>query len=231
VCLLSKERTVSIKESIFNNKKYYEVYVNGFDSSGRRMQWRKIKIESKVKAEKIEFEFKRELAQLREKKVPFRWLEWFNICMSRMKMDSRHSTIINYNCTVGKWAHPHWRDREISSITKADVYEVIFVKSEGLQTPNSRRNLLAMLKRIFHMAIEEGHLDRNPVVGIKIKIPELVQKVLTNSEAEIFLKEAKAVNHRFYEIWVMALLTGMRSGEMFALKWTDIDFDARIISV
>ena len=57
------------------------------------------------------------------------------------------------------------------------------------------------------------------------------QKVLTNSEAEKFLKEAKEVNHRFYDIWVVALMTGMRSGELYALKWSDIDFDARIISV
>jgi len=62
-------------------------------------------------------------------------------------------------------------------------------------------------------------------------VPEVEQKVLTNTEVEIFLTEAKTTCHRFYPIWVMALMTGMRSGELYALKWTDMDLEGRIISV
>ena len=80
-------------------------------------------------------------------------------------------------------------------------------------------------------AVEEGHLDRNPCLGINIKVPELDQKVLTASEVAIFLKEARISNHRFYPIWTMALMTGMRSGELYALRWTDVDLYARKISV
>jgi integrase len=57
------------------------------------------------------------------------------------------------------------------------------------------------------------------------------QKVLTNEEAKIFLREAKITQHRFYEVWALALFTGMRSGELFELRWTDVDLEARIISV
>ncbi|HMN68674.1 MAG TPA: site-specific integrase [Bdellovibrionales bacterium] len=62
-------------------------------------------------------------------------------------------------------------------------------------------------------------------------MPEVDQKVLTKTEVEIFLQEAKQTTHRFYPVWAMALMTGMRSGELFALKWTDIDFEGRTISV
>ena len=34
-----------------------------------------------------------------------------------------------------------------------------------------------------------------------------------------------------YPMWVAALSTGMRSGELFALRWTDIDFEGRTIAV
>lgn len=88
-----------------------------------------------------------------------------------------------------------------------------------------------MAKRIFQMAVEEGVLDRNPCIGVSVRVSEVAQKVLTNAEVEIFLREARNCNHRFYPIWLMALMTGMRSGELFALKWTDLDFDARTISV
>lgn len=214
-----------------NGKKLFQVYVNGREPSGRRFQRRKMGIDSRRKAEKVEFEFKRELAKIREQKVPFRWSEWLKICLDRMKMECRPSTVINYRTTLGKWVDPHWKQRELNDIAKTDVYEMVFEKATGLVTPNSRKNLLKMIKRIMQMAVEEGLLDRNPCIGITIKVPEQVQKVLTSAEADIFLREAKLVDHRFYPVWTMALMTGMRSGELFALKWADMDFEARTISV
>lgn len=88
-----------------------------------------------------------------------------------------------------------------------------------------------MVRRIFQLAVEDGHIDRNPCSGISVKVPESDLTVLTNKETAKFLKEAKLCGHRFYPVWVVALMTGMRSGELFALRWTDVDFEAEIISV
>ncbi len=52
---------MSIKTYVENERKYYEVYVNGFDGQGRRIQRRKKGLETLRKAELAEFEFKREL--------------------------------------------------------------------------------------------------------------------------------------------------------------------------
>jgi integrase len=81
------------------------------------------------------------------------------------------------------------------------------------------------------MAVEDGHLVRNPCIGIRVRVAEVDQAVLTAGEVEIFLREAKDVNHRFYPVWTLAVMTGMRSGELFALKWTDVDLEAKLISV
>ena len=35
----------------------------------------------------------------------------------------------------------------------------------------------------------------------------------------------------FIPVWMMAVFTGMRSGELYALRWQDIDFESRLISV
>lgn len=214
-----------------NGTKYYEVYINGFDSAGRRIQRRKRGIETLKKAETVEFEFKRELAKLKEERIPFRFGEWFDECMKRMRLEFMPSTIAGYETQVRKWVHPHWEDLELKAIAKSDVYDLVFHKCEAISTPITRLNLLKRLKRLFQMAIEEGVLERNPCTGIKIRVPEAVQQVLTTTEVEIFLREAERCNHRFYPVWATALMTGMRSGELYALKWTDIDFDGRTISV
>ncbi len=222
---------MAINSYIENGTKVFEVYVNGFDSVGRRIQRRKRAIETLKKAENVEFEFKRELAKLKEERVSFRFGEWFDECMKRMKLEFMPTTIAGYETQVKKWVHPHWKDLELKSITKADVYDLIFHKCGEISTQITRLNLLKRLKRLFQMAIEEGVLDRNPCTGIKVRVPEAVQKVLTTTEVDVFLREAKQAHHKFYPIWAMALMTGMRSGELYALKWTDIDFDAKIMSI
>lgn len=222
---------MAIKPYIEDGKKVYEVYVNGFDNIGRRIQRRRLKIETLRKAEMVEFELKRELAKLKEEKVPYRWSEWFYECMKRMKLISQPSTVINYTKTTEKWVMPYWKDMELRTITKSDVYSLIFEKVDPALTANYKKCILKFVKRIFQMAVEEGIVDRNPCLGIKVKVSEVEQKVLTASEVEIFLREAHLCNHRWYPVWVVALATGMRSGELFALKWTDVDFEAQTISV
>ena len=222
---------MTIKSYVENGKKFYEIYLNGFDSAGRRIQRRKKGIETLRKAESVEFELKRELAKLKEEAVPFRWHEWFDLCMSRMKLEMKPSTIYNYQTQIRKWIHPHWHDLEIRNIKKSDVHEMIFDKCAAIVSPNNRKTILKMLKRILALAVEDGAIDRNPCVGIQVKAPEIEQKVFTTTEVEIFLREAKICNHRFYPIWAVALMTGMRSGELYALKWTDIDFDNQSICV
>lgn len=221
---------MAIKESFLNGKKYFEVYVNGFDSAGRRIQKRRTRIETKNKAERIEFELKRTLAQLKEQRVPFRWHEWFDECMKRMRLEFMPSTVASYNQLI-KWVHPHWEQIEIQTLTKSDVFDLIYHKCEKLPSQYTRRNVLKMIKRLFQMAVEEGVIDRNPCTGINVRVSEVEQKVLTNNEVETFLREARLAHHRFYPVWVLALMTGMRSGELCALQWSDIDFDARTISV
>lgn len=222
---------MAIKSYIENDKKLFEVYVNGFDARGNRIQKRKRAIESMRKAETVEFEFKYELAKLKEDTVTFTWSEWHQRCVDRMRLEFLPSTVMGYEGQLKRWIHPHWANQEIHTITKSDVYDVIFNKCQNLPSQYTRRNILKMSKRIFQMAVEEGILDRNPAIGVTVRVSEVIQKVFTTTEAEIFLREAKTLNHRFYPVWALALMTGMRSGEMFALKWTDIDFDSKTISV
>jgi integrase len=214
-----------------NGKRLFMVYVNGFDSAGRRVQRRKRAIESLRKAETAEFELKRELAQLREEAVPLKWSEWFDEFLNRMRLEVAASTVANYQAQMTKWVHPVWADKEIHTITKGDVYDLVFTKCDGFGSQYTRRNILKMIKRIFSMAVEEGLVDRNPCTGITVRVSEVAQKVLNPTEVKIFLEEAARVQHRFYPVWVTALMTGMRSGELYALKWTDLDFDGRTISV
>lgn len=222
---------MAIRTYIENGRTLYEVYLNGCDSRGKRIQRKRRGIESLQKAQKAEFEVKRELAFIREQQVPYRWSEWFKICLERMKLVHRPSTLVDYEKQLGKWISPKWGALELREITRAQVHSAIYDGLDERLSPHTRKKILKMVRRIFSMAVEEGVLDRNPCAGIQVKAPETEQKVLTNTEVEALLREAKLTQHRFYPIWLMALKTGMRSGELMALQWTDIDFEGRTIQV
>ncbi len=89
-----------------NGKKVFEVYVGGHDSSGRRVQFKKRSVPTLRKAEKIQFEFKRELAKRKEQRIPYRWDEWFEECLKRMKLTMRPSTVFNYDRSLKSGSVP-----------------------------------------------------------------------------------------------------------------------------
>jgi integrase len=54
-------------------------------------------------------------------------------------------------------------------------------------------------------------------------------KPLTTEQAKTLLKESTA--NRFHAVYVLALTTGMRQGELFGLQWNDIDLKAATLQV
>lgn len=222
---------MAVKTYLKDGKKFFYVLVKTRDSSGKQILRRKGGITSERKARELEFEIKKELETISSQKPSTKWLSWFEHCMRQMECELRKSTIDNYFGVVGKWVHPVWKEKDLSEISRSDVHNLIFREMEAAPSLHTKKNVLKMVKRIFQMACEEEIIDRNPCIGITIKIPESDLTVLTSQEVDKFLKEAKAVNHRFYPVWAVALMTGMRSGELFALQWSDIDLDSKLIRV
>lgn len=222
---------MAIRSYVENGEKLYRVYINGFSTRGDRFQRRKKGIKTLRAAETIEFEFKRELAKLREENIHIRWGEWFEESLNLMRVAYRPSTVYGYEKTVKKWITKHWETTELKSISNRDVHELIYEKIPENVSMHTRKWVLKIIKRVLQMAVDHRKIDRNPCNGMMVKVPESDKKVLTNSEVEILLNEAHLNNHRFYPIWVTALFTGLRSGELYALKWTDIDLEAKIISI
>lgn len=75
-------------------------------------------------------------------------------------------------------------------------------------------------------------VSHSPVFGLKIVLKEDKKpEILKLEEIRRLLKEARERNHPWYPIWAVALLTGMRNGELFALKWSDVDLEKGLITV
>ena len=207
-----------------------------FKSEGKILQKRRRKdfqgnfISSLPTAKRVEFELKRELLGQRDGQPIWKWKDWLKECLRRMRFSLKYSTIINYEKILGKWVPKYWSQRELGDFKKIDVHNLIFEDMRSA-TPHQKGKVYKMLKRIFQLAVEEGFINKNPTNGIQVKVPPPKQKVLTSKEADKLLKEAQNCNHRFYAHWTVALFTGMRNGEIYALRVSDVDWDSGIIHV
>jgi integrase len=213
-----------------NGTKTFLVYVNGTDRRGKRIQMKRRGIATKREAERIEAELKRQVGNLKDGPGHYTWDEWFQICTERMRVEMMRSTLLNYESKNRIWLAPKLKGRDLRSITSGDIHDIIYNPSNDTSW-YTRKGTLKIIKRIFQMAVEEGVLTTNPALRVKVRVPQVKQAVLSASEIEILLREAKAVRHRFYEVWALAILTGMRSGELFALTWQNVDFDGGKILV
>lgn len=60
---------------------------------------------------------------------------------------------------------------------------------------------------------------------------EPLQEVLSIDQIRVLLAKAKQWEKNWYYVWAIAVFSGMRNGELYSLKWSDIDWDRRLIKV
>ncbi len=129
----------------------------------------------------------------------------------------------------------NWIRRPATEINSLDVKELINqLKAQGRSYEFIKR-MKNMLTRIFRFGMEKRlikGLDQAPTFGVQLgKAVEKKPEILTLTEIRKLLSMAKEIQHPWYPHWAMALLTGMRSGELYALLWTDIDWENNALTV
>jgi integrase len=143
-------------------------------------------------------------------------------------------TIKDYFSMLHRWT-VDWLDRPASEITRGEGKEVLERIIEEGRSKAFQKRVKNTINMIYNWAIEERMIKgvhNSPVFGIKISIKQDKRpEILKIDEIKNLLYQAKAQDHDWYFIWAMALLTGMRNGELYALKWNDVDFDNKTIKV
>ena len=152
------------------------------------------------------------------------WLE------DDVRPNRERATWISY---CGAWNHvePILGD---TSLHELSVDHVTFL-ARRLRAAGLSASMIARCLRVMHrcvaVAIRQGrYLRQNPFGQVEKPKPAYREKrALTIEEARRLLDAA--ADDRFDALWVALLTTGLRLGEALALKWSDVDFEARTINV
>ncbi len=94
---------------------------------------------------------------------------------------------------------------------------------------------LSLLRHALKIAIGEGWLHKNPFVGPKPLIhtaDEVKRKRVLERDEEMRLLEAcRGPRGHLMPIIICAIDTGMRRGEIFKLKWSDLDWARESLNI
>lgn len=157
---------------------------------------------------------------------------WFEYWITEIKRNNiKESTIENYFNFYKNNIKMYIGNMLLKDVKPLHCQEVLNKMAENYTISTIGQARLTMYT-IFESAVENELILKNPVTkAVKCTKgkPSKEKRVLTLEEQKTFLETAK--KSTYYNQYAFLLQTGLRTGEMTGLKWSDIDFENRIISV
>lgn len=166
-----------------------------------------------------------------------KWLElWL---FQYAKFNIKESTLAHYYNCIHRHILPEFGKVPIDRLSSVEMQLFLNRKLEsgrvdgkGGLSPKTVKDLHTILCTALKQAQLSGVIEKNPCINIKLPTDRYSRfRVLTVEEQSILEKAVFASDHYLTTGVVLALYTGLRLGEVCALKWQDIDFKKRQISI
>jgi len=156
------------------------------------------------------------------------WFEkWLDIYVKQLK---KKATYDQYKTLYEQHIKPIIGHRKLTGLKPSDIQTVIAKMNEKKKASKTMKHVKSIMNIAFSQAFDDKLISANPVVKIQIPVKQAkTRKVLSIEE---LIKLYKAMEHSRW-IWSIRflLVTGLRRGEMLALKWTNIDFVNKRLTV
>ena len=137
-----------------------------------------------------------------------------------------YSTKKAYAGYLEKWIEPRWGEYSLLEIRAVEVES--WLKSLN-RAPGTRCKIRNVMSLLFNHGRRHDLCDRNPIECVRQSAKRrTAPDILTTNEVQGLL-----ANLRFRErtLVLLAVTTGLRRSELFALKWKDVDFQGKQICV
>jgi integrase len=118
--------------------------------------------------------------------------------------------------------------KPVVDITRRDIAECL-ASVEAESGPYARNRLRSTLSSFFTFAIAEGLVDLNPVAATAKANEASRERVLTDAEIAQVWRALPA--NDYGDVVRLLLLTGQRREEIASLRWSEVDLDARVITL
>ncbi|HEV2489124.1 MAG TPA: site-specific integrase [Candidatus Acidoferrales bacterium] len=139
------------------------------------------------------------------------------------------STKRGYAFMLRKYLNPYFGEFKMTEITRQMVQAFVAHLGQHLG-PKSLCLAKNVLSKVFSIAIEWDYVEHNPAIGVRL--PSLIaqRERIALTPAQI-RKLVEGLPEPSRSMVLIAVLTGLRRGELFALRWGAVDFERNLIHV
>lgn len=153
--------------------------------------------------------------------------EWVE---AEVKSENRHATYLLREGTCRNHIAPYIGSLKLSQVEDDHIRGLLrTLQRQGVGT-RTRQVVHATLRRAFAIAMRDKLILNNPVSTVdRPKGVRNEKLIFSEEEALLFLSAAKG--HPYEALYIVALTTGLRQGELFALEWSDVDLQRAALRV
>ena len=192
----------------------------------RKYVYGKTRKETRIKLNKLIYEVENGLfKQTNETTLVSLMNEWYSIHSKKVA----NTTAELYRMYIDKHISPKLGKLKLKEITPL-ILDKFYVEKLETLSPNSVKKLHKFLKQVLGYAQKNNIITTNPTNNVNPpKVKKYKPKIFTEKDFEkLFI----SVTGTFDELPIMlAGCLGMRRGEIFGLRWNDIDFDNTTITI
>lgn len=142
----------------------------------------------------------------------------------------RNNTKMYYTQLFSKHIEPSLGKKKLKDITQLNIKALLKELDQKGYHYETKNKVRIMLLDMFDKAMIDNYVLKNPCKGVRLARDEKKDmRVFSREEQMEFFECSKGT---FYDnLFVVAVSTGLRQGEICALTWDDIDFEKKEISV
>lgn len=142
----------------------------------------------------------------------------------------RASTFDSYRWLTEQHIIPRLGRIRLTALTPQHVQALLNEKARSRLSPRSVHYIRAVLRNALNKAMRWGLVIRNVAELVDVpRIPRAERLTLDANDARTFLQVVR--EHPHEALYTVALALGLRQGEALGLKWEDIDFIKRTLTV
>lgn len=157
-----------------------------------------------------------------------RWLE-------RIQHSRKASTCEDYRKLLTRDILPMLKGLDLLDVSRDRVKAVAFAGLRKGQSPKTVQNVIRCLSSLLSHAKEDGLIRENTALNPGKFLPKVPKRKhinpFTREEVATFLEIVQHRVPRYYPLFLCAVRTGLRQGELLALQWQDLDYHGRFIEV
>ena len=140
------------------------------------------------------------------------------------------STSESHRIALHKHLLPYFGEKRLCDIGTADIQMFVTMKAETGLSWNTVKNLRNLVSRILRTAVEWSLLTSNPAHGVRLPTKQLPRppKVITVDQFRALQRE---LPEPVRTMTLVCAFTGLRAGELFALRWRHVNLDRGVLQV